>query len=250
MQNRASRDSADGSHTPLRDHRDRDRERDRGKPVDSDKARRHSKEEAHRRRSDDRTPTGGDTTLRSIFKPIREHLRRVSQVTKENIPSKSQRVAELRRLLQVVGDFIHGILDGQETAASLEERLWFVLICSYHFHDSVILTFTQGLLCYYLLAEQRNTWERTSHYVRKDSEGWGTRRSLKLIPLPSLSDLSSNIYLPSNLRKILTTLLPDITSSSYYYITFPAISMLLFYFHLFTFYLVLWLGAAGVCLHL
>ncbi|OAL70370.1 chromodomain helicase [Trichophyton violaceum] len=124
MQNRASRDSADGSHTPLRDHRDRDRERDRGKPVDSDKARRHSKEEAHRRRSDDRTPTGGDTTLRSIFKPIREHLRRVSQVTKENIPSKSQRVAELRRLLQVVGDFIHGILDGQETAASLEERLW------------------------------------------------------------------------------------------------------------------------------
>ncbi|KAK2853295.1 hypothetical protein FQN49_005216, partial [Arthroderma sp. PD_2] len=121
MQNRGSRDSADGSHTPLR-------ERDHRKPADSDKARRHSKEEAQqRRRSDDRnmaTPTGGDNMLRSIFKPIREHLRRVSQVTKESIPSKPERAAELRRLLRMIGDFIRGILDGEEARASLEGRLW------------------------------------------------------------------------------------------------------------------------------
>ncbi|PGH15552.1 hypothetical protein AJ79_02334 [Helicocarpus griseus UAMH5409] len=94
----------------------------------SDKARMKSRDEKdrHRRSNDHASSSIGsdDNMLKVIFKPIREHLKSVSQVTKENIPSKSERAGELRRLLCLIGEFIRSTLKGKEAPASLEERLW------------------------------------------------------------------------------------------------------------------------------
>ncbi|OAT10323.1 chromodomain-helicase-DNA-binding protein 1, variant 1 [Blastomyces gilchristii SLH14081] len=136
-----SRDSADLSNTPtgdnrpghgsskhrrLKDHRRDENDRDR-----SGKARMKARgEEKDRyRHSNDSGGTcvdnnSNDAILKVIFKPVQEHLRKVSQVTKENIPSKQDRAGELRRLLLLIGRFIRSTLDGNEARASLEDRLW------------------------------------------------------------------------------------------------------------------------------
>ena len=96
----------------------------------ADKARMKSSRDGNQRhrRSNDNGGTGlsaHDNMLRIVFKPTRESLKRVSQVTKENIPSKQERAGELRRLLRQIGDFIRNTLEGEEEArASLEGRLW------------------------------------------------------------------------------------------------------------------------------
>lgn len=122
LQNYSSRNSAEGSNTPVVDSR---RLR-----ADSEKHWTGLREEnSPPLRTDDRSGVplnGSENMLKIIFKPIREHLRRVSQVTKENIPSKTERAAELRRLLRMMGDFIRTTVEGEEARASLEQRLWYV----------------------------------------------------------------------------------------------------------------------------
>ena len=61
-----------------------------------------------------------------FFKPIREDLKKVSGVTKENYANKMERALELRRLLRKIGDFIRENLEG-EKSLGLEVRLWYVL---------------------------------------------------------------------------------------------------------------------------
>jgi chromodomain-helicase-DNA-binding protein 1 len=63
---------------------------------------------------------------RRFFKPIREDLKKVSDVTKDNFPNKTERALELRRLLNKIGGFISQNLRGEQSDArsSLETRLW------------------------------------------------------------------------------------------------------------------------------
>ncbi|KMU90848.1 chromodomain helicase hrp1 [Coccidioides immitis H538.4] len=68
--------------------------------------------------------SNNENMLKMVFKPIRDHLRQISQCTKEGIPDKNRRAKELRRLLHSVGGFIHKTLDSEETRESLEARLW------------------------------------------------------------------------------------------------------------------------------
>ncbi|OJD18854.1 hypothetical protein AJ78_01187 [Emergomyces pasteurianus Ep9510] len=134
-----SRDSADLSNTPTADNnrpgydpkkrRWQDRQRDENDR--SSKARmkaRREEKDRHRRNNDNGGGSldnnNNDAILKVIFKPIQEHLKQVSQVTKENIPSKPDRAGELRRLLLLIGQFIRSTLEGNEARASLEERLW------------------------------------------------------------------------------------------------------------------------------
>ncbi|EGC42995.1 chromodomain helicase [Histoplasma capsulatum var. duboisii H88] len=112
-------------HRRLQDHRRDEKDRDR-----SSKARikvRGEEKDRHRRNNDSAGTSmdnNNDAILKVIFKPIQAHLKQVSQVTKENMPSKSDRAGELRRLLLLIGRFIRSTLDGNEARASLEERLW------------------------------------------------------------------------------------------------------------------------------
>ncbi|ODH44691.1 hypothetical protein ACO22_00849 [Paracoccidioides brasiliensis] len=112
-----SRESADFTNNSAADGYRSDRPRMKGSRDERDRY----------RHSNDHGGSGfssNDGVLRVIFKPIREHLKRVSQVTKENIPSKTDRAGELRRLLRLIGEFIRDTLEGREAPASLEERLW------------------------------------------------------------------------------------------------------------------------------
>lgn len=122
-QNHGQRDSVESHHTPRPDARHKtaasggDKARVKGS-LDADND--------HRRRSND---IGGgslrdDNVLKIVFKPIREQLKRVSNVTKDNIPNKRERAAELRVLLRKIGDFIRATLEGEDSRASLEGRLW------------------------------------------------------------------------------------------------------------------------------
>ncbi|PGH02568.1 chromodomain-helicase-DNA-binding protein 1 [Blastomyces parvus] len=135
-----SRDSADLSNTPTdrpghgpsKHRRLQDRRRDENDRDRSGKARVKSRgEEKDRyRHGNDNGGTSvdsnnsNDAILKVIFKPVQEHLKKVSQVTKDNIPSKQDRAGELRRLLLLIGRFIRSTLDGNEARASLEDRLW------------------------------------------------------------------------------------------------------------------------------
>ncbi|KAK2767760.1 hypothetical protein FQN54_003919 [Arachnomyces sp. PD_36] len=131
---------------PPRKHRESDKMRHRGGQCDSVESRNTPRPDARqkaqggdkarvkgtqdgdsdRRRSND---LGGgnardDTVMKIVFKPIREHLKRVSNVTKETFPGKVERAAQLRTLLRKIGDFIRGTLEGEESGSSLEARLW------------------------------------------------------------------------------------------------------------------------------
>ncbi|KAK2750544.1 hypothetical protein FQN55_002145 [Onygenales sp. PD_40] len=114
-----NRDSVDRPNTPNADgHRaSHDRPRMKGR----------REERQHHRRTNEYSGNGissNEDMMKIVFRPIREHLKRVSQVTKEHIPSKTDRAAELRRLLRLIGDFIRRTLEGEKAPATLEERLW------------------------------------------------------------------------------------------------------------------------------
>lgn len=115
------RESAERANTPKSDIRH--------KPADVDKVRKknpNGADDEHRRhKGNDNGILGKEDMSRLIFKPIRDQLKRVSSVTKENYPSKSERVRELRSLLRQIGDFIKSTLEGEsESMPSLEDRLW------------------------------------------------------------------------------------------------------------------------------
>lgn len=65
---------------------------------------------------------------RRFFKPIRDDLKKVADVTKDSFPNKAERATELRRLLNKIGDFIVSNLGGENSVSlsSLETRLWYV----------------------------------------------------------------------------------------------------------------------------
>lgn len=116
-----ARDSMERHHTPSHDSRPKsvhDHERPRHRPSDV------SSEEIRRRKSYENGTSGKEDISRVLFKPIRDDLKRVSSVTKENYPSKQERAFELRRLLHKVGDFIQDSLQNAESRSSLESRLW------------------------------------------------------------------------------------------------------------------------------
>lgn len=122
-QTQGQRDSVESRNTPRPDVRQKavsggDKIRARGTPDgDNDNQRRKSNEASGSSLRD-------DTVLKIVFKPIREQLRRVSNVTKETIPNKRERAAELRELLRKIGDFIRATLEEEESRATLEGRLW------------------------------------------------------------------------------------------------------------------------------
>ncbi|EYE91202.1 chromatin-remodeling ATPase CHD1 [Aspergillus ruber CBS 135680] len=112
------RDSMDRHHTP--DSRARSvHHNDRSRRV-SDA----SSEEVRRRKSGENGSSGKEDMSRLFFKPIREDLKKVSAVTKENFANKLERASELRRLLGLIGDFIRKTLHGEKSLHSLEVRLW------------------------------------------------------------------------------------------------------------------------------
>ncbi|ODM21846.1 hypothetical protein SI65_02690 [Aspergillus cristatus] len=111
------RDSVDRHHTP--DSRARSHHNDRSRRV-SDA----SSEEVRRRKSGENGSSGKEDMSRLFFKPIREDLKKVSAVTKENFSNKMERASELRRLLGLIGDFIRKTLHGEKSLHSLEVRLW------------------------------------------------------------------------------------------------------------------------------
>lgn len=122
-QNQGQRDSVESRNTPRPEARQKatpgsDKVRVKAAPDgDNDHQRRRSNEVGGGNLRD-------DTVLKIVFKPIREQLKRVSNVTKENFPGKRERAAELRNLLPKIGNFIRTTLEEEESRASLEGRLW------------------------------------------------------------------------------------------------------------------------------
>ena len=80
-----------------------------------------------RKGNENGTPNRHEDMARRLFKPIRNDLKEVSNVTKENYPDKSERALALRNLLGKVGDFIGSTLEGEGSMHSLEDRLWYVI---------------------------------------------------------------------------------------------------------------------------
>lgn len=115
------RDSVERHYTPSHDSRPKsvhDHDRPRHRPSDA------SSEDVRRRKNNENGVSGKEDMSRVLFKPIREDLRRVSFVTKDNYPNKTERAYELRRLLHKVGDFIQQTLRSAESRSRLEGRLW------------------------------------------------------------------------------------------------------------------------------
>ncbi|KAE8154926.1 SNF2 family N-terminal domain-containing protein [Aspergillus avenaceus] len=115
------RESVERHHTPSHDRPRSVQESERKRNRTSDA----SGEDVRRRKNSENGYSGGkEDVARLFFKPIRDDLKKVSAVTKENFPNKAERASELRRLLRKIGDFIDGTLKGQVSAHSLETRLW------------------------------------------------------------------------------------------------------------------------------
>jgi chromodomain-helicase-DNA-binding protein 1 len=117
------RDSMERHNTPNRDSRARSiNENDRRhRPSDA------SSEDVRRRKNSENGHSASKEDMsRRFFKPIRDDLKKVADVTKENFPNKAERASELRRLLNKIGDFINSNLQGENTGSlsSLETRLW------------------------------------------------------------------------------------------------------------------------------
>ncbi|EAW07808.1 chromatin-remodeling ATPase CHD1 [Aspergillus clavatus NRRL 1] len=121
------RHSVERTHTPSRDtrpkssHENNGPSRHRLSDASSDGVRR-------RKPSD---TSNADEMSRLFFRPIREQLKRVAGVTKENFPNKSRRASELGRLLAIIGSFIIKTLHGENYMASLELRLWDYVATNY-----------------------------------------------------------------------------------------------------------------------
>ncbi|KAF9892559.1 hypothetical protein FE257_001668 [Aspergillus nanangensis] len=116
-----ARDSVERHHTPNRDSRPRsgyENERSRHRNSDG------SSEDVRRRKNSDNGLSSKEDMSRLFFRPIRDDLKRVSSVVKENMPNKAERASELRRLLGKIGDFIDRTLKGEGSMPSLETRLW------------------------------------------------------------------------------------------------------------------------------
>ena len=119
------RESMERHNTPNRDSRARsvhEHER-RHRPSDAssgDVRRRKNSENGHSQSKEDMS--------RRFFKPIRDDLKKVADVTKDSFPNKAERATELRRLLNKIGDFIVSNLGGENSVSlsSLETRLWYV----------------------------------------------------------------------------------------------------------------------------
>ncbi|THC91054.1 hypothetical protein EYZ11_009476 [Aspergillus tanneri] len=121
---RGIRDSVERHHTPSHDSRPRsvhDGERSRHRNSDA------SSEDVRRRKNSENGYSAGKEDIsRLFFKPIRDDLKRVSAVTKENFANKIERASELRNLLHKIGDFIDRTLRGENSIPSLDTRLWHV----------------------------------------------------------------------------------------------------------------------------
>ncbi|KAL2836000.1 SNF2 family N-terminal domain-containing protein [Aspergillus pseudoustus] len=117
------RESMERHHTPNRDSRPRsthEGER-RHRPSDA------SSEDVRRRKNSENGHSASKEDMsRRFFKPIREDLKKVSSVTKDNFPNKNERAQELRHILNRIGGFISENLQGEKSDArsSLETRLW------------------------------------------------------------------------------------------------------------------------------
>ncbi|KAE8159981.1 SNF2 family N-terminal domain-containing protein [Aspergillus tamarii] len=117
-----ARDSVERHHTPNYDSRPRSfHESERARHRTSDAS---SEDVRRRKNSENGYSAGKEDVARLFFKPIREDLKKVSAVTKENYPNKAERASELRNLLRKIGEFIDGTLKGQGSVHSLETRLW------------------------------------------------------------------------------------------------------------------------------
>ncbi|KAH8425857.1 chromatin-remodeling ATPase CHD1 [Aspergillus melleus] len=126
---RGIRDSSERHNTPSHDSRprsvhDSDRPRHRTSDVSSEDVRR-------RKNSENGHSTAKEDVARLFFRPIRDDLKRVSGVTKENFANKTERALELRSLLQKIGDFIDRNLQGDSSISSLDTRLWHFVAVNY-----------------------------------------------------------------------------------------------------------------------
>lgn len=123
-----ARDSMERGHVSSHDGRPRslhDHDKPRHRVSDA------SNEEGRRRKVSENGASNREDMARRLFKPIREELKRVSTVTKENYPSKTERALALRNLLHKIGDFIRGTLKGEGSMHSLEVRLWHYVAINY-----------------------------------------------------------------------------------------------------------------------
>ncbi|KAI9928779.1 hypothetical protein AWENTII_000872 [Aspergillus wentii] len=121
------RDSVERHHTPNHDRPRSVHDHDRPRHRMSDA----SSEEVRRRKNSENGSSGKEDMSRLFFKPIRDDLKRVSSVTKENFPGKAARALELRDLLRKIGDFIRRTLQGEGSMPSLEVRLWHYVAVNY-----------------------------------------------------------------------------------------------------------------------
>ncbi|KAL4879527.1 SNF2 family N-terminal domain-containing protein [Aspergillus karnatakaensis] len=116
------RESVERHHTPGRDSRPRSVQGERRhRPSDA------SSEDVRRRKNSENGHSASKEDIsRRFFKPIREDLKKVANVTKDNFQNKAERASELRRLLNKIGDFINSNLRGENSVSlsSLETRLW------------------------------------------------------------------------------------------------------------------------------
>ncbi|KAL2832116.1 SNF2 family N-terminal domain-containing protein [Aspergillus cavernicola] len=124
------RESMERHHTPNRDSRPRSvHEGDRRhRPSDA------SSEDVRRRKiSENGHLASKEDMSRRFFKPIRDDLRKVAEVTRDGFPNKAERASELRRLLNKIGDFINSNLRGENSISlsPLETRLWHYVSVNY-----------------------------------------------------------------------------------------------------------------------
>jgi chromodomain-helicase-DNA-binding protein 1 len=115
------RDSVERANTPKSDARPKvgpTMDKVRKRPIHNG-----THDESHRRRSNSNGVSSKEGMEDLFFKPIRNHLEKVSGVTKANYPNKAARARELRSLIRKIGDFIKSTLEGQ-SVDGLEDRLW------------------------------------------------------------------------------------------------------------------------------
>lgn len=87
-----------------------------GGDEDRDRHRKHRKSEGSNSKAGD-----DDPMLKLLFKPIKDSLRRVELATAERVKSRKERAAVMKQELVTIGDFISGLLEGDDT---VNDRVW------------------------------------------------------------------------------------------------------------------------------
>ena len=101
-----------------------------------------------------------DTLLWKLFKPVRANLRAIQHATKQEMPSKTERAATLRKELLMIGEHVKGLMEDEGGDMGLS--FWYVVWRE--FNSILWLMLLQGLRRR-LLAKPRNRRREDQEHV-------------------------------------------------------------------------------------